>query len=251
VPVDPARAAALRRDARWQVVDGPGSAVVMLGLRHDRGPLLERAARAAVAAAIDRRELVQVVNHGFADPTTGWAAPSLVDWPAGKPPTPAAGKAAAFAAPLRFVAAPRDEALARAIAAQLARAGVPCEVAVGELRSPDWDLRLERTHGVPYDPISTLAARFTPPAEGATAASPSGAPSDPELARLVQALVADPDEARRAEHYTRIQARLDELLPVVPLFAPRRIAVVRAGLPLPKLEHDLYTADYGWLLAAK
>jgi ABC-type transport system substrate-binding protein len=70
------------------------------------------------------------------------------------------------------------------------------------------------------------------------------------LAALVEQLAADPDETQRAAMYSRIQARLDELLPIVPLFAPRRIAVVKKGLPVPVLTHGMYALDPAWLAAA-
>ncbi|MCA8966845.1 MAG: ABC transporter substrate-binding protein, partial [Planctomycetes bacterium] len=244
VPVNPARAAALRSDPSVQVGAGPGSSMVFLGLRWDRGPLQALPVRRAVAAAIDRAELVEVVMHGFADASTGWAAPSIVDWPQGQVPSAAA---VTLAAPLLLVAAPRDRQLADVLAAQLQRHGLPCRVELAEGKPDVWDLRIERTHGVPYDPFTTVVSRFSAPLSHANASLPSGAPVDAELAQLVGALAAAPDEAARPQLFTKIQHRLDELLPIVPLFAPQRIAVVRAGLPMPRLDHDMYRLDPDWL----
>ncbi len=244
VAVDPVRAAALRGDTRFVVVDAAGSSMRHLGLRWDRGPLQDSAVRRAVAAAIDRTQLVREVEHGFADPSTGWAAPSIAEWPQGRPAVPAT---AAVAAPLRLCAIPEDERLAHAVAAQLQRAGLRTEVRIAAVRDGDWDLRIERTHGVPYDPFTTLVSRFAAPLPGANASRPAGAPVDETLDRLVHDLASFPDESSRPVHYARIQARLDEQLPIVPLYACRRIAVVRAGLPLPKLDHDLYRLDADWL----
>lgn len=244
--VDPARVAALREDERVRVVDGPGSAMVHLGMRWSAGPLQPRAARAAVAAAIDRAALIATVAHGLADASTGWAAPSVADWPQGALPTAAAF---AISAPLRFVVAHDDLPLANAIAFQLGQRGIATVVRVGQAVDETWDLRIERTHGVPYDPFTTLVSRFVTPSTVANAARPGGGAVDPALESLVLTCAADPDEAGRARHFAAIQARLDELLPIVPLFAPRRVAVVRAGLPLPALDHDLYRLPPQWLAA--
>ena len=37
----------------------------------------------------------------------------------------------------------------------------------------------------------------------------------------------------------------------MPLYAPRRIAVVRRGLPMPRLDHDMYSLDASWLFAER
>src|SRR5690606_18610787 len=80
VRVEPQRAASLRRDPRFEVVDGPGSSVTWLAFRLE-GATADVAVRRAVAAAIDRQDLVRRVEHGFADPCTAWAAPSVRVWP--------------------------------------------------------------------------------------------------------------------------------------------------------------------------
>ena len=248
VPVDPTRAAALRRDARFTVVDGPGSSMWHLGLRWDRGVLQSLPHRQAIAAAIDRAELVRVVASGFGDPSTGFAAPSIVDWPQGKVAVAPAG--VTFGAPLRLQPGAADDLLVRTVVGQLQRRGIPVEVLTKGADGDDWDLRFERTHGVPYDPFTTVVSRFRAPAAIANASRPAAAGVDPQLAALVQQMAAEPDEGQRASYYVRLQARLDELLPLVPLFAPRRIAVFTAGLPAPVLEHDMYTLDPAWLLLA-
>lgn len=51
------------------------------------------------------------------------------------------------------------------------------------------------------------------------------------------------DEARRGEIYAKIQERIDEIALLVPLYVPRRFAVLRADLPAPLLDHDLYRID--------
>lgn len=244
VAVDPLRAAALRCDSRYVVVDGPGSSMWHLHLRWHDGPLADLARRRAVAAAVDRAELVRVVAAGYGDPGTGWAAPSIIDWPQGRM---VAGAGASFPQPLRLDAGNADPLLVATLVGQFERAGIRVELAPAE---GVWDLRLERSHGVPYDPF-TIVERFGRKVGMPTAASPQVGPVDAALADAIDALVAASDEATWPEHYARIQQRLDELLPVVPLFAPRRLAIVRAGIQAPALDHDLYRLDPAWLRAAR
>ena len=103
-----------------------------------------------------------------------------------------------------------------------------------------------RTHGVPYDPF-TIVERYGRVAGGSHAATPSGNALDEDLATAIDGWLGAADATGWPHHFARIQTRLDELLPVVPLFAPRRIAVVKAGAPAPRLDHDLYRLDAAWL----
>ncbi|MBZ0154194.1 MAG: hypothetical protein K8J09_21930, partial [Planctomycetes bacterium] len=67
----------------------------------------------------------------------------------------------------------------------------------------------------------------------------------------IDGLLGAADPTAWPQHFARIQARLDELLPLVPLFAPARLAVQRAGLPAPQLTPDLYRLDPDWLRRAR
>lgn len=236
VPVDPVGVAKLRGDRRFQVVDAPGSSVWLLSLRSDAGPLQDATLRRAVAAAIDRHELVAKAVAGYGEPAFGFAAPVYTAWPVGKVPAKPSG--VAVPGVLKLSAGDASEALVAALREQLARAGIA--TALVSAGTADWDLRCERTHGGPYDPFLTAVQRF---------GERAGRTVDVELARRVAAMQQDPDEARRGGHYAAIQARLDELVQVVPLFSPRRLAVVRAGLPVPKLVPQLYALDAEWLAA--
>ncbi|MBL8723377.1 MAG: hypothetical protein JNK49_04990 [Planctomycetes bacterium] len=246
VQVDPARARALAAEPRFQVTSGPGSSVWHLALRTGSGPLQDLSLRRLVAAAIDRQALISGVVAGFGDPATGFAAPSVRDWPGGRIVASPPGKPVLGAA-LRLLPYRDTPELAAAVAAQLQRAGLPCTVV--DAGDKDWDLRLERTHGVPYDPHTTVVSRFLPPPPLPNASRPHGVEGDEVLARLVAALASDPDEAGHSGHHALIQARLDEHLPLVPLFAPQRLAVLRQDLPAPKLDHGMYGLDAEWLAA--
>jgi ABC-type transport system substrate-binding protein len=50
------------------------------------------------------------------------------------------------------------------------------------------------------------------------------------------------EEARR-DLYRKIQARADEQALVIPLYAPRRLAVLRAEVDGLRLDHDIYAID--------
>jgi ABC-type transport system substrate-binding protein len=247
VGIGPARAAELRGDGRFTVVDGPGSSMLHLAFAVDCGPTQDLALRRRIAAAIDRAALVRDVERGFGDPSTGFAAPSVRCWPQGRMPD-AGAAAPPIAAPLRLAAEAPHAELARAIAVQLERRGL-ATVVVADAAANDADLRIERTHGVPYDPHTTLVDRFLPPANARNASSARARPFDAELAARVERLCAEPDEAAREALHAAVQARLDEVLPLVPLYAPRRIAIVRRGLPAPRLDHDMYALDLEWLFA--
>ena len=244
VPIEPRRATELQRDGRFEVVAAPGSSVWSLAMRYQRGVLAEREHRAKVAAAIDRDELVRVAAAGFGTVCTAAVVPAIVDWPAGKP-VAAVTPRKSLPVPLRFAADGAPELLVATLSAQLQRAGIQIEVARDR---SDADLWLERSHGVPYDPFS-VALRYGP---AEPAAEPAAEPPvDEELAAAVDGLRAASDPASWPQHFARIQARLDALLPAVPLFAPHRLAIVRRGLGVPKLALDLYHLDADWLAARR
>jgi len=235
----------------------PGSSVWYMSFSLT-GPTAPRALRRALAAAIDRAALARDVEQGFADPCAGWAAATVSAWPAplAPPALPAEEVAAADAArdvTLRFVAADgeREAALARALTAQLVAGGfdIALEVLSGadasaRIEAGAFDLRLERTWGVPYDPDLSLQARFLPPPEAPSAARVRDHGVDPALRALVSRYAAATDEARRSGLATQIQRHLERDASVVPLYAPQRLALARAGVPRPALGLDLYRT--GW-----
>ncbi|MBK9385694.1 MAG: hypothetical protein IPN34_12865 [Planctomycetes bacterium] len=258
VRVDAARVRALERDARFHVASGPGSCVISLVFEAQSGPCAELALRRRIAAAIDREELVRELEHGLADATTTWAAPSIAIWPRG---TSAHAQDASTRSPLALERPLRigparagymPAALPLHLAAQLTRAGIPAE-ALAEAR-PDVpiDLSLDITHGAPYDPWSTLMSRFGPPPRGTTAETSKRQAGSAALHSLVARALAIPDEAQREALYAEIQAELDASLPIVPLYAPRRVAIARAELPLPReLTNDMYGVDLRFLGAPR
>lgn len=252
VKIDPRGLADLRRDARFVVREGPGSAVRYLSFAIDGERMGDVALRRRVANSIDRAALIRDVEAGFADPCTAWAAPSVSIWPQPAVRTRDASLAigTALTTPLRLAAPASMLGLARAVAAQLARDGIAVDVVETIPRGAEVEaeLRLETTWGVPYDPELSLIARFGKPLAQPSAASPRARSVDPRVEALVEQLVATPQEKDREALFARIQTLLDDDVLVVPLYAQRRATIVRAGLPEPPVpDHDLYRADWTFL----
>lgn len=240
---------ALRADTAFDFHAGVGSAVRYLAFNTET---LSRPMRARVAAAIDRAALVDAVEAGHAVPCTTWVAPSVAVWPDSDGPTVRAGDAA-LGRPLRVLASTKfaaDGPLARAVAAQLTAAGIPAEASVADrsgdyparLGAGDYDVRVERTWGVPYDPFITLVARFGTPDEGVDPRLPPREGSA-ALTRLVDAMAAEPNDDARRAHFGAIQALVDRDVLAVPLYVPKRYAVVRKGFADVRLTHDPYRSD--------
>jgi ABC-type transport system substrate-binding protein len=110
-------------------------------------------------------------------------------------------------------------------------------------RSEAADVRVEITHGSPYDPHRSLVARFGPvPARNPDAPRPRTG-VDPELMALVAEAMAEPREDLCLPLYARIQALMDEKTLVVPLYVPSRVAVHSAQVDGVRLSPDVYHAD--------
>jgi len=248
------RLAALRADARVQVVESAGSSVVSLGFRTEEGPCADQELRELIRSALHRKELIASAELGHADECFAFAAPSVSCWPRGRQTfEPARPLARPFDPPLRLLARSDSDyqpQLARAIAAQLRELRIPVELVLlrGEalsqaLESGAFDMRLESTWGVPYDPDISLNFRFGPPLGHPSSDNPPVWGQDAQLTQLVVASQHAWDEERRIEIYGQVQERIDQLAILVPLYVPRRYAVLRADLPAPQLDDDLYRID--------
>lgn len=246
-----ARIDELRRSRGVSVVATPGSSVWYLSFRVDGGPCADLATRRAVARAIDRHELIDRVEAGAADPCEAWSvAWSRGDRRATAPAAASVSSPVSAAAPLRLLIhadAASEASLARAVVDQLARASIAAQVVAksaadydAALASGAFDLRLEPSWGMPYDPWISLFHRYLPPlaARSAAAATPSN--GDRELIALVEKAAATTDPDAMAALAPAIQRRLDEAALIVPLYAARRIAVVRDGRANVEMGRDLY-----------
>lgn len=233
----------------------PGSSVWYLSFALE-GPTSSRALRRRIAAAIDRAALIDAVELGHADATAAWAARGNSSWPSAALPPPLPddeGSPLQGESSLRFVALDndRESLLAHAIAAQLRAAGLVVSVEklaprdlAARLESRTFDLRLERTWGLPYDPDLSLQARFLPSTRAPSAVDRRDFGVDPELRAQVERLARATDEGERFVLQTAIQRRIEANAPLVPLYAPRRLVIMRAGIRPPLIDNDLYRT--GW-----
>lgn len=105
------------------------------------------------------------------------------------------------------------------------------------------DLRVEVTHGVPYDPHQSLVARFGPirPKNEDQPRPRSGV--DPRLQVLVAIAMSTPDETASVPVYAEIQALMDAEALIVPLYSPHRVALRVAGVDGIGLGIDVYHVD--------
>ncbi|MBN2492063.1 MAG: hypothetical protein JXQ29_14545 [Planctomycetes bacterium] len=235
-----------------RVIEAFGSAVVHLNLNFDRAALRDRELRRFLAAAVDREALVREVEHGRAVPCRALFAPSLEVWPASSGTPELQGRPPALSTPLVLIARSSDAAearLAEALGKQLLGAGLAVEIRAlddeahrAALAAGRWDLSLDRTWGLPYDPYITLVARFLPGA-GPSAGSHKQLGTPAELAALVEEATRHASLEARCAIYRRIQGWLDREAIVVPLYCPHRLAAFRADLPAPALGPDLYRLE--------
>ena len=252
------RLAAIKGIQALRCTSTPGSSVVHLNFNLKQGPCMDRALRRFVAARIDRETLINNVEQGRAMACRSWAAPTVEIWPRTRmaPAVPVVTSTAAPPRPgaplvmLAQTAVPGESALAEALAAQLETAGLPVRVRnLGEdehcksLAAGDYDLALDRTWGVPYDPWITLAARFRSPPVTPSAGSHKFTGVLPALAALVEQAAAQPTLTGRLPVYRKIQDQMDQEAVLVPLYVPVRVAVVSGNRPFPRLDHDFYRLD--------
>lgn len=249
----------LRRDPRVKVVESPGSSVISLGFKVESGPCADVQLRREIRGILRRTDLVGEVEAGHADPCSTFAAPSVA-WPAGTTrvdPQPADRRKDPALRLLCRANSDYQPALTKAIANALRRAGIQVDVVSvqGEalarlIESGAYDMRIEASWGVPYDPDISLVARFGAALDREAAATPNTFGQDAHLTELVLESQREYDEERRARVFEKVQARIDEIALIVPLYVPRRFAVFRADLTPPMLDHDLYRIDASSLAPA-
>jgi len=252
--------AALNEDPRFGVTESQGSSVFYMSFSM-LGATASAELRRRIAASVDRKSLLEAIEGGYADPCRTWAAPSVQVWPRGAEETRKLLPVTTFKGPLVMLAASGEGHLhdiAQAVSRQLRAAGLSVRVVVKSgaastkaLAAGSYDLRIERTWGVPYDPFISLCARFLPPPEKPSAASQKNFGVDPRLTRLVEEATREVKQDRRSAVYGRIQRLMDREALIVPLFAPRRFAVVRKGCGSITLDHDLYRMDLSNLHARR
>lgn len=251
------RDAAKRLEGKgFQLFQTRGSMVQLLCFQTERGPFQALAWRARVAQAIDRRQLVDVAEKGFADPVTTLFAPWLEAWPdaaVGVPPTIRSTDERVQATLLVLESDIAQVHLGLELARQLARVGIDLEVDLvstpernERIERGDFDMFVHRTWGSPYDPHATLYDRLglRAPVRQRTAGGLSAAfLTDPEIQRLVEESWRAPTSAARRVAYASIQRWIDEHAALVPLYVPRRLALARKGFEGLDLGEDIYRID--------
>lgn len=234
------KALSLAERPGFRLLEGRGSSVVFLAFQHDRAPFHDQASRSFVAGAIDRAALIDLTEQGFADPVSTLFAPGVSDWPAHASPPPrpdALPRALVDAEPVLLAPAsdPAGLLCAAEIARQLWAKGVRVRVETSSSGSSGWDrinrrdydMLLVRTWGAPYDPHATLLARFAPEPERKTAVETVPYYTSAELTGWIErSFSGQPGSPERRDAYAAIQELIDREAAVVPLFVPRRIAVV-------------------------
>ncbi|MFO1501094.1 MAG: ABC transporter substrate-binding protein [Verrucomicrobiota bacterium] len=241
----------LKRQPNLHLQEAPGSVLHYLSFRL-QGPTADKSLRQHIAAALNRTELIQQIENGYADPTFSWTAPTVTAWPQIPTPEPVSALPE-LAAPLRLLGfqghfRPRERQLCELIVAQLRHAGIPVVV---EFKAEEayeqactdgaYDLRTEITWGVPYDPDMTLKSRFLPP----PFTRPSGAGNryfgvDARAEALVRRIASTPEEKDRHPLYEQFQRLLTEEALLVPLYVPRRFVLLRGFKATLPLDHDVY-----------
>lgn len=241
----------LKRNPKLQLLEAPGSVLHYISFRL-AGPTSDINLRRHIVAAIDRRELIDRVEGGYADVTDAWAAPTVKSWPqvpVARPDQPLPR----LITPLRLLGyrfrhRPREEQLCTLVANQLRHHGIPVtwELKADEdyrkaVDAGEYDLRTETTWGVPYDPDLSLKARFLPlPTLRPAAVRDRYYGVDDRLRGVIELIASTPDERNRLPLYAQAQQLMSENALVAPLYVPRRVAVLRharADLPL---DHDVY-----------
>jgi len=249
-----ARVAEFAADPDFELFEGPGSAVWYLSFRLD-GSTADVELRRRIAAAVDRDALITEVELGHADPCFAWAAPTVSIWPRGTPTTGAIHNARSEPS-LTIIAregAARETALAKALVDQLRRRVGPITLRLldareyqGAVERGGYDLRLESTWGVPYDPYLSLKARFLPPSTAPSAARNRFYGTDSRLTALVEQASRMPDQESRQGVYAQIQTLMDAEALIVSLLVPHRIGAVRrdSGASSIPLDHDLHRTRF-------
>jgi peptide/nickel transport system substrate-binding protein len=149
--IQPAHADFVRRDPRLAVLDYPLLLTNGIIFNARRAPFAALAARARVAAALDRAALVAGFVYGFGTPADGPVPPGVAAWDSltsslGREPV--AGPAA-VSGPLNFellTVGSGEAALEQMVQAQLARAGITMTIRQLELSA-----FLDRVYGQHHD----------------------------------------------------------------------------------------------------
>ena len=231
----------VRADPSLQLVARPAMTVLSLALNLGSPPLDDLRVRQAIAAAVNRRAIVDRLLAGEGRPATQLLPPGLLgydesilefaknDPDAAKKLLAQAGKPALEIDLWYVLGAPssRPDArrVAESIAADLAAVGITADLktidpvtfglSVRDNRYPLWIESMTLTAG---DPDEVLGRLFIPPVQdGKDQPTAGGAWSDRESAGLLRKARAEPDESKRSELYKQVSKIVQQQIPRIPL----------------------------------
>jgi len=247
------RIAELKADPEFHVTEAPGSSVMALYFNLENGPAADRRLRLKIRSLIDREALIRAAELGHADPCFSWLAPTVKVWPRSRCEPTAIEDWPRPKAPLRLLVKSDDLChvdLVPHLAAHLERGGLELKVvSLGDNAYKDaqargeFDIRIDRTFGVPYDPYISLVHKFLFQGWKTESEAEKSAGVQSDLARLVEEATRNTDPEGRGKVYRKIQDLMDREVILVSLYVPRRVVVVRSGLKPPRLAHDIYCTD--------
>ena len=231
----------VRADPSLQLVARPATTVLSLAMNLGQPPLDDLRIRQAIAAAINRRALVDRLYAGDARPATQFPPPgtlghddSILEFSRNDPD--AAKKLLALAGKptieidLWYVlgappSRPDARRVAESVAADLAAVGITANLktidpvtftlAVRDNRYPLW---IDSTTLTAGDPDELLGRLFIPPVlEGKDQPTSGGAWADRESAGLLRKARIEPNGSKRSELYKQVSKIIQREIPRVPL----------------------------------
>ncbi len=231
----------VRADPSLQLVARPAVTVLSLAMNLAQPPFDDLRIRQAVAAAVNRRALVDRLYAGAGSPATQFLPPGTLGYDdsiaefsrndpgAAKKLLAEAGKPA-FEIDLWYVqgmspAQPDARRVAESIAAELAAVGITAVLKtidpvtfVLSARDNRYALWLDSTTLTAGDPDEILGRLFIPPVVGGRdGPTTGGAWTDREAAGLLRKARTEPDESKRSELYKQVTKIVQLRIPRVPL----------------------------------
>lgn len=233
--------ATVRADPSLQLVARPAMTVHSLALNLGSPPLDDLRVRQAIAAAVNRRAIVDRLLAGEGRPATQLLPPGILghddsilefaknDPDAAKKLLAQAGKPA-FEIDLWYVlgapsSRPDARRVAESIAADLAAVGITANLKTIDpvtfglsARDNRYPLWIDSTTFAAGDPDEVLGRLFIPPVQdGKDQPTAGGAWSDRESAGLLRKARAEPDESKRSELYKQVSKIVQQQIPRIPL----------------------------------
>ena len=265
----------LERNDNVRLIDGDGITSFYIATQYDSPPTEDIRVRQALNLAIDREGISKALFSGRAEPAKHLLPGSIPYVTVGDTDLyeydPERAKALLSEAgwalngggvlekdgvPLEMTLVvdqsrlPQTATMAEAMQAQFKDVGIELEIRaldysgwLDAFYARDYDMIMRFSWGPPYDPHSLLnGAFYTDPSE-----TPTVSYANPELDKLIDAVLASTNETERQEIYNQIWQTLDEEAAIIPLLYPHRVYAVRNEV------EGFYIggSDYEWALAVQ